>query len=91
IAMTAHIIYTALDPINPITISKKAIDYLRNELEFKGLIISDDINMKALKGSLSSLTKEIFNAGCDLVLHCNGNLEEIKEVLRSLTEASLQQ
>jgi len=83
LAMTAHIIYTALDSEYPVSTSKKSIDYIRNELSFDGLIMCDDINMKALKGDLSSITKKIFNSGCDIVLHCSGKLEEMKQVLSS--------
>lgn len=80
-AMTAHVIYTALDDQTPVTISAKAIDYIRNEIGFSGIIISDDINMKALQGSLASITNQVFAAGCDLVLHCSGSIEEMREVL----------
>lgn len=80
-AMTAHVIYNALDDQNPVTISSKAINYIRNQIGFSGIIISDDINMKALQGSLASITNQVFAAGCDLVLHCSGNIEEMHEVL----------
>ncbi len=81
LAMTAHVVYTALDPEFPVSISKQAIEYIRNIIGFKGLIMSDDINMKALKGNLGDLTTQAFEAGCDIVLHCSGNLAEMKEVL----------
>jgi beta-N-acetylhexosaminidase len=74
-------VYTALDPEFPVSISKQAIEYIRNIIGFKGLIMSDDINMKALKGNLGDLTTQAFEAGCDIVLHCSGNLAEMKEVL----------
>ncbi len=82
-AMTAHIIYTALDPDQPVSISKKSIDYIRSTLGFKGLIMSDAIEMKALKGDFSSLAKQVLDAGCDIVLHCTGEIEEMKQVLSS--------
>lgn len=84
LAMTAHIIYTSLDPISPVTISKKAISYIRNNIGFNGLLISDDLNMKALKGSLTELTKQTLNAGCDFALHCSGDFNEMKEVLNAI-------
>ena len=84
IAMTAHVIYTALDPELPVTISKKAIDYIRQKMDFQGLIISDDINMKALQGDLTTLTHQTLKAGCNLVLHCSGVLQEMEEVLNAI-------
>ncbi len=84
LAMTAHIIYTSLDPISPVTISKKAISYIRNNIGFNGLLISDDLNMKALKGSLTELTKQTLNAGCDFALHCSGDFNEMNEVLNAI-------
>ncbi len=81
LAMTAHVVYKALDPELPISISKKAITYIRDIIGFNGLIMSDDINMKALKGDLSTLTKQVFDAGCDIVLHCSGDIEEMRKVL----------
>ena len=80
-AMTAHVIYNALDPDLAATISPKAISYIRKEIGFTGILISDDINMKALQGSLKDLTNQAFEAGCDIILHCNGNIEEMREVL----------
>ncbi len=80
-AMTAHVIYNALDPDLAATVSPKAISYIRKEIGFTGILISDDINMKALQGSLKDLTNQAFEAGCDIILHCNGNIEEMREVL----------
>jgi beta-glucosidase-like glycosyl hydrolase len=76
-AMTAHIIYSAIDNEYPCTISKKVIDYIRTEIGFTGLIMTDDICMKALSGDLAEIAKQSFNAGCDLVLHCSGNMQEM--------------
>lgn len=84
IAMTAHIIYKALDPKLPVTLSKLAINYIREEIGFKGLLITDDLNMKALKGNLIDLAKQSLESGCDLTLHCNGNIEEMKKLLKAL-------
>lgn len=83
-AMTAHVIYNALDPEAPVTTSKKSIDYIRKEIGFKGLLISDAIEMKALEGNFASLSKQVLTAGCDLVLHCTGEINEMKEVLEAI-------
>ena len=82
IAMTAHIIYEDLDAKNPVTTSKKAIQYIRNEIGFKNLLISDDICMKALKGNVTENITKTFAAGCDIVLHCNGNIDELAEIVK---------
>jgi len=79
-AMTAHIIYTNIDKINTATQSKKIIQLIRNNIKFKNIIMSDDISMKSLKGSVKVNTMKAFNAGCDLVLHCNGNIKEMSDV-----------
>ena len=79
-AMTAHIIYRSLDKKNTVTHSKKIIQLIRNKIGFKNILISDDLSMKSLKYSLSVNTKKAFSAGCDLVLHCNGSLNEMKTV-----------
>jgi beta-N-acetylhexosaminidase len=79
-AMTAHIIYTDIDKLNTATHSKKIIQLIRNNIRFKNLIMSDDISMKSLKGSIKENTVKAFAAGCNLVLHCNANYKEMKEV-----------
>jgi beta-N-acetylhexosaminidase len=76
-AMTAHIIFTALDPEKPVTLSKKAIAYLRQEIGYKGLIMTDDLSMKALQGDFATRTKQAIAAGCDIILHCNGDQDEM--------------
>ncbi len=76
-AMTAHIIFTALDKNNCVTHSKKGIRYIRNKIGFKNLIISDDISMKALKYSFEENVKKAFSSGCNLILHCNANMREM--------------
>ena len=79
--MTAHIIYNSYDPINAATHSKIIInDVIRKHIGFKGLLISDDISMKALRFSLKSNAIKALNAGCNLVLHCNGNIKEMKKL-----------
>jgi beta-N-acetylhexosaminidase len=77
-AMTAHVIYSAVDPDNPATTSGKVIeDVIRGEIGFDGVLMSDDTSMKALSGDFPSKAAAILAAGCDLVLHCNGVMEEM--------------
>ena len=78
--MTAHIIYKRIDKNNTATHSKKIIQLIRNNIKFKNIIMSDDISMKSLKSSIKVNTLRAFNAGCDLVLHCNGNIKEMSDV-----------
>jgi beta-N-acetylhexosaminidase len=78
VAMTAHVIYSAIDPKNPATTSGKVIEeIIRREIGFDGLLISDDTSMKALSGDFPTKAASILAAGCDLVLHCNGVFEEM--------------
>jgi beta-N-acetylhexosaminidase len=80
-AMTAHVVYEDIDPQRPATTSPKVIrDVIRGEMGFDGLLISDDLSMNALDGRLSARTKAALFAGCDIVLHCNGNMDEMREV-----------
>tara|TARA_Y100000590_G_scaffold267194_1_gene300076 strand:- start:3984 stop:4937 length:954 start_codon:yes stop_codon:yes gene_type:complete len=79
-AMTAHIVFKSLDKNNCITHSKSGIKYIRNNIGFRNLIISDDISMKALKYSLNVNIKKAYEAGCNLVLHCNANLYEMNKL-----------
>ena len=79
-AMTAHIVYTNIDKTNTATHSKKIIQIIRNNIKFKNILMSDDISMKSLKSSINLNTTKAFNAGCDLVLHCNGNFKEMCDV-----------
>lgn len=80
-AMTAHIIYTALDAKNCATLSPKVISTIRNDIGFDGLLMSDDLSMKALKGNFSQRSEAALAAGCDIVLHCNGQLDEMFQVM----------
>jgi len=77
LAMTAHILYTAIDDQLPATVSKKAIDLIRNQIGFKNILMSDDISMQALKGDVASRSEAALKAGCDLILHCNGKMKEM--------------
>ncbi len=80
LAMTAHIVFTAVDKKRPATQSKKAVRLMREHLGFSGLILTDDLSMQALKGSLGERANQSLIAGCDVVLHCNGVLSEMQEV-----------
>tara|TARA_B110000114_G_scaffold174826_1_gene203763 strand:- start:359 stop:1303 length:945 start_codon:yes stop_codon:yes gene_type:complete len=79
-AMTAHIIYQNIDKLNTATHSKKIIKLIRNHIKFRNILMSDDISMKSLKGSIKVSTLRAFDAGCDLVLHCNANYKEMIQV-----------
>ena len=83
LAMTAHIIFSSIDKKNTATHSKKVLNLIRKKIGFRNLIMSDDISMKALKFSISKNTTQAFNAGCDLVLHCNGNYNEMLIVAKN--------
>ena len=83
-AMTAHIIYEAIDAENCATQSKAVIDLIRSEIGFKGMIMTDDLSMKALTGSFAERTKRSLDAGCDLILHCNGKMNEMREIAEAL-------
>src|SRR5471032_170126 len=87
IAMTAHVVYESIDPQRPCTTSPKVIrDVIRGEIGFDGLLMSDDLSMKALDGPLSVRAKQALFAGCDLVLHCNGDMDEMREVASEVKE-----
>ncbi len=79
-AMTAHVVFDAIDPKRPATTSKRALRLMRERLGFTGLIMTDDLSMKALSGSLTDRAEASLKAGCDIVLHCNGDLAEMRQV-----------
>ena len=79
-AMTAHLVFAALDPGLPATQSPTMIRLIRDEIGFQGLLMSDDLNMEALKGSLADRTVRSLAAGVDIALHCKGDLAEMQEV-----------
>lgn len=84
-AMTAHIVYSAVDPVQPATMSQKVISgVIRGRIGFDGVLISDDLTMKALKGSPAETGAAALAAGCDLVLHCSGNLSEMQGLLAAV-------
>ena len=76
-AMTAHIKFNKIDSRNTVTHSKKMINIIRNDIKFKNILISDDLSMKSLKSSIKNRTIKTFKAGCNLALHCNGNIKEM--------------
>jgi beta-N-acetylhexosaminidase len=81
LGMTAHVVYTAIDPIAPATTSVTLIrDVIRGWLGFDGLLMSDDISMGALSGSIEARARAAIAAGCDVVLHCSGELAEMQAV-----------
>jgi beta-N-acetylhexosaminidase len=81
LAMTAHVVYEAIDPDHPATTSARVIrGIVRGELEFAGLLLSDDLSMQALEGSLGARAHAAQFAGCDVVLHCNGGMEEMVDI-----------
>ena len=83
-AMTAHVVYRALDRQNPATISRRIIrEHIRGTIGFGGLLISDDLSMKALGGTFTQKVKRALAAGCDVVLHCNGVMAEMTEVAQA--------
>ena len=79
-AMTAHVVFSAIDAKRPATTSKKGIRLMREHLGFSGLIMSDDLSMKALSGTLTQRAEQSLKAGCDVILHCNGDLDEMRRV-----------
>jgi beta-N-acetylhexosaminidase len=80
-AMTAHVVFSALDPAQPATTSATIIDQvIRGSIGFQGLLMSDDVSMNALAGSITERTRAIVAAGCDMVLHCNGKMDEMHAV-----------
>ena len=81
--MTAHVIFNDIDNKNTVTHSKKLIELIRKKIGFKNILISDDLSMKSLKGSLKINTIKTFSAGCNLALHCNGNFKEMKIVAKN--------
>lgn len=80
LAMTAHITYTDIDPQYCATLSPKVINIIRQDIGFSGLLMTDDLSMKALSGSFAERTTQALEAGCDIILHCNGKMEEMQEI-----------
>lgn len=80
LGMSAHVVFEAIDPARAATVSPLVIAYLRREMGFDGLLMSDDIAMKALGGDMGSRASAALAAGCDMVLHCSGDLAEMEAV-----------
>jgi len=91
-AMTAHIVYAAIDDTAPATLSRRVIDEaIRGDIGFDGVLVSDDLSMGALSGSLAERTRRALEAGCDLALHCSGVFDEMVEIAKAtppLTDAA---
>jgi beta-N-acetylhexosaminidase len=86
-AMTAHVVFSDLDPAQPATTSATIITcVIRESIGFQGLLMSDDVSMNALAGSIAERTRAIVAAGCDVVLHCNGKLDEMRQVAAETPE-----
>ncbi len=84
-AMTAHIVLSDIDDIHPVTVSKIVFDdIIRGHIGYDGLVMSDDLDMKALDGELTELTRRSLAAGCDIVLQCNGSLADMVQVAKGL-------
>ena len=83
-AMTAHILYSKIDSKLPATLSPKAIKMIREEIGFDGVLISDDLSMEALQGSYTTRTEQALNAGCDVILHCNGKMDEMVAIAKAI-------
>jgi len=81
LGMTAHVIFSAFDPVTPATTSVTIVrEVIRGSIGFRGLLMSDDLSMGALSGSLAQRSSRALAAGCDIVLHCNGRLDEMQSV-----------
>ncbi|MEQ8388005.1 MAG: beta-N-acetylhexosaminidase [Alphaproteobacteria bacterium] len=88
-AMTAHVTYLALDRAAPATLSREVIEtIIRGRIGFQGVLVSDDLSMAALSGDLASRARRALAAGCDLVLHCNGDMAEMRAVAHGTSPVS---
>jgi beta-N-acetylhexosaminidase len=87
LAMTAHVVYSAIDPKRPATTSRIMMrEVVRGEIGYDGLVMSDDLSMKALAGDFGGRTRASIRAGCDVVLHCNGDMAEMKPIAAAAPE-----
>jgi beta-N-acetylhexosaminidase len=85
-AMTAHVVYPALDPERPATLSPVVVGLMRREIGFDGLLMTDDLSMRALSGPFGARAERALAAGCDVVLHCNGDVGEMAAVAGAVPE-----
>ncbi|MEX0298811.1 MAG: beta-N-acetylhexosaminidase [Kordiimonas sp.] len=89
--MTAHITYSDIDAMKPATLSRVIIGrIIRMKIGFAGVLISDDLSMKALSGNIEDLAAETLAAGCDLALHCNGKLDEMQAIAAAIPDIAPQ-
>jgi beta-N-acetylhexosaminidase len=88
-AMTAHVLYRAIDEDGPVTSSRHGIDaIIRGEIGFDGILLSDDVSMEALKGTLAERARAVLAAGCDVALHCSGKLDEMRAIAADISPLS---
>jgi beta-N-acetylhexosaminidase len=80
LAMTGHVVYQAIDRDNPATLSRKVVRVIRKQIGFDGLLMTDDLSMKALAGDMAERVRRALEAGCDMMLHCNGDFTEMQAV-----------
>lgn len=85
LAMTAHVVFTALDSENCATMSPVVMGYIRDVIGIESLIMTDDLSMKALGGSFADRTRDALAAGCDLILHCNGDMAEMTAIAPAMS------
>jgi beta-N-acetylhexosaminidase len=89
LGMTAHVVFSAIDPVAPATTSVTMVrEVIRGFIGFRGLLMSDDVSMGALSGTIAERSGAALAAGCDVVLHCNGDLREMREVASVVPELS---
>jgi beta-N-acetylhexosaminidase len=86
LAMTAHVVYSAIDSERCATVSPTVIALIRDELGMDGLLMTDDLSMHALKGDFADRTRDSLAAGCDVILHCNGDMDEMRAIAVALPE-----
>jgi len=89
LGMTAHVVFSAIDPIAPATTSVTIVrQVIRGFIGFQGLLMSDDVSMNALSGTIAERSRDALAAGCDVVLHCNGDMKEMSAVAGVVPELS---
>ena len=83
--MTAHVVFTAIDPVTPATTSVTMVrEVIRGAIGFDGVLMTDDISMQALSGAMRARSRAALAAGCDVVLHCNGRFDEMCDVAEAV-------
>ena len=90
--MTAHIVFSDIDPANPATTSAKMMEVIRKDIGFDGLLMTDDLSMEALSGTVAQRAAASIAAGCDIILHCNGKADEMEAVAQAsgtMTDAAI--